>query len=152
LSEDVVDDTSTDGGRHSGRPNYAGSEDVMRDRRCVHLAPSVTPLEPRASCGTVATRTSGSAACSPALGVSPPRGPRDAAAACTGAPPSLAIWIRESRPPTWEPPPLLWIVEPPPPRIQVGEPRPPQPSAGGLSSRAHSGNRRRRTRLGGRCH
>jgi hypothetical protein len=52
----------------------------MRDRRCVHLAPSVTPLEPRASCVAVATRTSSGAACSPALEVPPSRGPRDTAA------------------------------------------------------------------------
>jgi hypothetical protein len=38
------DDTSTNVGRHSGRPNCAGSEDVTRDHRCTHLAPSVTPL------------------------------------------------------------------------------------------------------------
>jgi hypothetical protein len=42
--EDVVDDTSTNVGRHSGRPNYAGPEDVTRDHCCAHLAPSVTPL------------------------------------------------------------------------------------------------------------
>jgi hypothetical protein len=52
----------------------------MRDRRCAHLAPSVTPLEPRASCVAVATRTSRGAACSSALEVPPPRGPGDAAA------------------------------------------------------------------------
>jgi hypothetical protein len=50
----------------------------MCDRRCAHLAPSVTPLEPRASC--VATRTSRGAACSPAIEVPSPRGPGDAAA------------------------------------------------------------------------
>jgi hypothetical protein len=27
-----------------GRPNCTGSEDVTRDQRCAHLAPSVTPL------------------------------------------------------------------------------------------------------------
>jgi hypothetical protein len=53
--EDVVDDTRTDGGRHSARTNCVGSEDVTRDHRYAHLAPSVTPLEPHASCGTVAT-------------------------------------------------------------------------------------------------
>jgi hypothetical protein len=47
--EDVVDDKSTNVGRHSGRPNCAGSEDVTRDQRCAHLAPSVTPLA-RTSC------------------------------------------------------------------------------------------------------
>jgi hypothetical protein len=52
----------------------------MRDRRCAHLAPSVTPLEPHASCVAVATRTSRGAACSPAVEVSPPRGPGNAAA------------------------------------------------------------------------
>jgi hypothetical protein len=52
----------------------------MRDRRCAHLAPSVTPLEPHASCVAVATRTSRGIACSLALEVPPPRGPGDAAA------------------------------------------------------------------------
>jgi hypothetical protein len=52
----------------------------MCDRRCAHFAPSVTSLEPRASCVAVATRTSRGVACSPALEVPPPRGPRDAAA------------------------------------------------------------------------
>jgi hypothetical protein len=42
--EDVVDETSTNVGRHSGRPNCAGSEDVTRDHRCAHLAPSMMPL------------------------------------------------------------------------------------------------------------
>jgi hypothetical protein len=78
--EDVVDDTSTDVGRHSGRPNCARPEDVMRDRRCTHLTPSVTPLEPHASCVAIATRTSRGVACSPALEVPPSRGPWDAAA------------------------------------------------------------------------
>jgi hypothetical protein len=45
-----------------------------------HLAPSVTPLEPRTSCVAIATRTSRGAACSPTLEVSSPRGPGDAAA------------------------------------------------------------------------
>jgi hypothetical protein len=52
----------------------------MRDRRCAHLAPSVTPLEPHASCVAVATRTSRDIACSPALEVPPSWGPGDAAA------------------------------------------------------------------------
>jgi hypothetical protein len=52
----------------------------MRDRRCAHLAPSVTPLEPHASCVAVATRTSRGAACSPVVEVSPPRGPGNTAA------------------------------------------------------------------------
>jgi hypothetical protein len=52
----------------------------MHDRRCAHLAPSVTTLEPRASCVVVATRTSRDVACSSALEVPPPRGPGDAAA------------------------------------------------------------------------
>jgi hypothetical protein len=47
----------------------------MRDRRCAHLAPSVTPLEPHASCVTVATHTLRGTACSPAVEVPPPRGP-----------------------------------------------------------------------------
>jgi hypothetical protein len=87
--EDIVDDTSTDGGRHSCRLNCAGSEDVTHDRRCTHLAPSVTSLVPRASCGAIATRMSGSAACSPVLGVPPPRGPRDTAA-CPHSGPTVA--------------------------------------------------------------
>jgi hypothetical protein len=70
--------------RHLGRPNCAGLEDVMRDRRCAHLAPPVTPLEPHASCFTVATRTSRGAACSPALEVPLPL-------ARTRALPSLAL-------------------------------------------------------------
>jgi hypothetical protein len=52
----------------------------MRDRRCAHLAPSVMPLEPHASCVAVATRTSRGAACSPAVEVPPPRGTGNAAA------------------------------------------------------------------------
>jgi hypothetical protein len=51
----------------------------MRDHCCAHLAPSVTPLEPRASCVAVATRTSRGAACSLALEVPPPWGLGDAA-------------------------------------------------------------------------
>jgi hypothetical protein len=78
--KDVFNDISTDVCRHSGRPNCAGSEDVMRDRRCAHLAPSVTPLGPHASCVAVATRTSRGATCLPALKVPPPRGPGDTAA------------------------------------------------------------------------
>jgi hypothetical protein len=52
----------------------------MRDRRCAHLAPSVTPLEPHASYVVVATRTSRGVACSPAVEVPSPRGPGNAAA------------------------------------------------------------------------
>ena len=117
----------------------------MRDRRCAHLAPSVTPLEPHASCVAVATRTSRGAACSPAMEVSPPRGPGTPSLARTRALPSLALWIGEP-PPTWEPPPLLRIEEPPPPHVEVKEPWPPQPLVGGPPLRALSGNRRRRTR------
>jgi hypothetical protein len=61
----------------------------------------------------------------------------------TRAPLSLALWIGEPPPPTWEPPPLLRIEEPPPPRIEVMELRPP---ARGPPSRTLWGNRRRRTR------
>jgi hypothetical protein len=116
----------------------------MRDRRCAHLAPSVTPLEPRASCVAVATRTSRGVACSSALEVSPSQGPGTPSHARTRALPLLALWIGE--PPTWEPPSLLWIEESPPPHVEVGEPRPPQPLAGGPPPLALSGNRRRRTR------
>jgi hypothetical protein len=52
----------------------------MRDHRCAHLAPSVTPLEPHASCVAVATRTSRGAACSSVVEVPPPQGPGNAAA------------------------------------------------------------------------
>jgi hypothetical protein len=70
---------------------------VIVAARILHLAPSVTPLEPRASCVAVATRTSracllaglGSAAASG----TPPL-------ARTRALPSLALWIREPQPPT----------------------------------------------------
>jgi hypothetical protein len=71
---------------------------------------------------------------------------------------SLALWIGEPPPPTWEPPPLFRIEESPPPHVEVGEPRPPQPPhvevgeprppqplAGGPPPRELSGNRRRRT-------
>jgi hypothetical protein len=61
----------------------------MRDRRCTHLASSVTPLEPHASCVTVATCTSRGVACSPTLEVSPPRGPGDAVA-CPSKGPTIA--------------------------------------------------------------
>jgi hypothetical protein len=61
----------------------------------------------------------------------------------TRAPLSLALWIGEPPPPTWEPPPLLRIEEPPLPRVEVMELRPP---AGGPPSRTLWGNRRRRTR------
>jgi hypothetical protein len=44
---------------------------AKRDPRCMHLVPSATSLEPRASCGAVVTRTSGSAAAR-ALGQPPP--------------------------------------------------------------------------------
>jgi hypothetical protein len=88
----------------------------MLDRPHAHLAPSMTPLEPRASCGPVATRTSGGAtvirglwcaaaaqawwcftACLPALGVPPPlthlRAPGSLSLARTRAPSSLALRI-----------------------------------------------------------
>jgi hypothetical protein len=42
-----------------------------------------------------------------------------------GASPSLAPWIAEPPPPTWESSPLLRIEEPHPPHVQVREPRPP---------------------------
>jgi hypothetical protein len=106
----------------------------MRDRRCAHFAPSVTSLEPRASCVAVATRTSRGAACSPALELPLPRGSGDAAA-CPHKGTAIA------RPLDREPPPSAW--EPPPPHVEVGEPRPPQPLAGGPLPRTLSGNRRR---------
>jgi hypothetical protein len=126
------------------KENCALSEDVTRDHRCAHLGlPWRRSLEHRASCVAVATRTSTGVACSPALEVPPPRDLRGAAACPhTRAPLSLAIWIREPPPPTWEPLPLLRIEEPPPPRVKVMELRPP---AGGPSPRTLWGNRRRRT-------
>jgi hypothetical protein len=63
--------------------------------------------------------------------------------ALTRAPLSLALWIGEPPPPTWEPPSLLRIEEPPPPRVEVMELRPP---VGGPPSRMLWGNRHRRTR------
>jgi hypothetical protein len=68
--------------KHNNRKeNCAGSEDVTRDHRCAHLAPSVTSLaRTSASCVAVATRTSTGVACSPALEVPPPRGFGDAVA------------------------------------------------------------------------
>jgi hypothetical protein len=143
--EDVVEDTRTDGDRHSGRLNCTGSEDVTRERR----------YAPRAF--RDATRTSHlvrhrrypyvrGAACSPTLGVSPPLSrlgaPGSPPLARTGARPSLA----------------LWIGEPPAPRhrsrnrrryFRSRNPPSPQPLAGGPSPRELSGNRHRRTRLGG---
>jgi hypothetical protein len=61
----------------------------------------------------------------------------------TRAPLSLALWIGEPPPPTWEPPPLLRIEEPTPSRVEVMELRPPtwRPPP-----RTLWGNRRRRTR------
>ena len=123
----------------------AGSEDVTRDHRCAHLAPSVTSLA-RTSRLMRRRRYSHidgrrllaglrSAASSGASGTPP--------LARTRAPLSLALWIGEPPPPTWEPPPLLWIEEPPPPRVEVMELRPP---AGDPPSRTLWGNRRRRTR------
>jgi hypothetical protein len=61
----------------------------------------------------------------------------------TRAPLSLALWIRESPPLTWELSPLLRIEEPPPPRVEVMELRPP---AGGPPPRTLWGNRHHRTR------
>jgi hypothetical protein len=52
----------------------------MRDRRYAHLAPSMTPLEPHASCVAVATHTSRGAACSPVVEVPLSQGPGNAAA------------------------------------------------------------------------
>jgi hypothetical protein len=119
-----------------GRLNYAGSEDVTRDRRCAHLVPFVMPLEPRASCGGVATRMLRGTTCSPALGVPSPRS-QGYTVACpcpcrlpTQGPPSLALYIRE----------------PTPPRHQPGNRR---PRASGLGSHDHCSYRpgvHRRTR------
>jgi hypothetical protein len=79
--KDVIDDTSTNVGRHSGHPNCAGSEDVTRDHRCAHLAPSVTSL---ARTSRLMRRRRYSHVegrhLPPAFEVSPPRGPGDAAA------------------------------------------------------------------------
>jgi hypothetical protein len=140
LPEGVVDDTSIDVGRHSGRPNCAGSEDVTHDRRYSHLAPSVTPLEPRASCVVVATLPRGASLARQPWKCRRLGAPGTPPLARTRAPPSLALWIGESPPPTWEPPPLLRIEEPPPPRVEVRELRPPQPPVGGPPPRALSGD------------
>jgi hypothetical protein len=112
----------------------------------------MTLLKPRALCGAVATRMSESAACSLALGVSPPQGPGDAAA-CPHRGPAIARPLDRGAattvPPTWEPPPLLRIEEPLPPHVRVKEPPPPQPPIGGPPLRALSGNHRCRMRLAG---
>jgi hypothetical protein len=115
-------------------------------------------LEPRASCGTITTHTSGGTSCSPALGVPPPLASLGASGlsllARTGArrcSPSGSG--RRSHRVT-----DLGTVAATPdrgtavPRVQDGEPPPPppQPPAGGLPPRALLGNRHRRTRLGGR--
>jgi hypothetical protein len=68
--------------KHNNRKeNCAGSEDVTRDHRCVHLAPSVTSLA-RTSRLMRRRRYShvDGVACSSALEVSPPRSFGDAAA------------------------------------------------------------------------
>jgi hypothetical protein len=65
--------------KHNNRKeNCAGSEDVTRNHRCAHLAPSVTSLARTSR--VVATRTSTGVTCSPALEVPPPRGFGDTAA------------------------------------------------------------------------
>jgi hypothetical protein len=48
--EDVVDDTSIDGSRHSGRPNCVGSEDVTREARPSLHAPRALRDVARTSC------------------------------------------------------------------------------------------------------
>jgi hypothetical protein len=97
----------------------------MCDRRCAHFAPSVTPLEPRASCVAVATRTSMGVACSPAMEVPPPRSSGDVVA-CPHKGTAVARPLNRE-PSAWEPLPLFRIEEPPQPHIEVGEPRLPQP-------------------------
>jgi hypothetical protein len=66
----------------------------MRDRRCAHLAPTVTPLEPRASCVVVITRTSRGTACSSALEVPPPRGSGDSAVGVLGPTAHLGLPLK----------------------------------------------------------
>jgi hypothetical protein len=82
-----------------GLPSKTGC-DITRDHRCAHLVPSVTPIEPRASCGTVATRTSGAL----------PQGPRDTATWQHRGPAVARPLDRGAAAtalPTLEPPPLL---------------------------------------------
>jgi hypothetical protein len=113
----------------------------MRDRRCAHLAPSVTPLEPHASCVAVATRTSRGAACSPAVELSPPRGPGNAAA----CPHKGTVVARPLDRGAVAADLGTGAEEPSPPHVEVGDPRPPQPLAGAPPLRVLSGNRHRRT-------
>jgi hypothetical protein len=108
----------------------------MRNRRYAHLAPSVIPLEPHASCVAIATRTSRAPLARRPWKCRRLRVPGMPSLARTRALPSLALWIGEPPPPTTEPPPLLRIKEPPPPHVEVGEPRPPQSLTGGPPLRA----------------
>jgi hypothetical protein len=81
-----------------------------------------------------------------------PRSPRVAAARPHRGPArSLPLdrGATATMPSIWEPSLRLGIEEPPPSHVWVREPPPPQPSARGPPPRALSGNRRRRTRLGG---
>jgi hypothetical protein len=116
--------------KHNNRKeNCAGSEDVTRDHRCAHLAPSVTSLAQTSRLmhrrrshvdGRRLLASLGSVASSGATGTPP--------LARTRAPLSLALWIGE-------PPPLLRIEEPPPPRVEVMEPEPPPPHKGTVVAR-----------------
>jgi hypothetical protein len=131
--------------KHNNRKeNCSGSEDVTRDHRCAHLAPSVTSLaRTSASCVAVATRTS-SLARRPwkcrLLGASgtPPLA-RIRAPLRIEEPPPPRVEEMELRPPAWKPPPphkgaaaarpldrgpppSAW--EPLPPHVEVGEPLP----------------------------
>jgi hypothetical protein len=154
--------------KHNNRKeNYAGSEDVTRDHRCAHLAPSVTSL---ARTSRLMFRRRSHVACSSALEVPPPRGFGDVAA-CPHKGPAIARPLDRGTAATTPDrgtsatahrgngvaaigqghcrrspsgsgaAAAAW--EPPPPHVEVGEPRPPQPPAGGPPPRALSGNRRR---------
>jgi hypothetical protein len=96
--------------KHNNRKEKcARSEDVTRDHRCAHLAPSVTSLA-RTSRLMRRRRRPWKCRLLRASGTPP--------LARTREPLSLTLWIGE-------PPPLLRIEEPPPPRVEVMELRPP---------------------------
>jgi hypothetical protein len=63
----------------------------MSDRRSAHLTPSVMPLEPRVSCGAVATRASGAPLAHPPWECRRLWAPGTPLFSCIAAPPSLAL-------------------------------------------------------------
>jgi hypothetical protein len=126
--------------KHNNRKeNCAGSKDVTRDHRCVHLAPSVMPL---ARTSPLMRRSRHShvdgrrlLAGLGSVASSGPRGRRRLTAQGPRCRSPSGSGRRRHRPGR--------IEEPPPPRVEVMELRPP---AGGPPPRTLWGNRRRCTR------